>query len=61
MSVSKLRSRGALSYVEKGEVETAISFLRKEWTSMPGAAQSKMTLAEARQLFTRYVAELADQ
>ena len=61
LAISKLKSRKALGYVEKGDLDKAIPLLRKEWTSMPGAAQSKMTLAEAQKLFKKYLAELAHQ
>jgi muramidase (phage lysozyme) len=33
----KLRTRGALPYVEKGDIEHAIPFLTNEWTALPGA------------------------
>ena len=55
---AKLQSRGALTAVQKGDIERAIPFLRNEWTSLPGAKQSKMTMAQARQRFDQYVAEL---
>lgn len=55
---AKLQSRGALSAIQKGDIERAIPFLRSEWTSLPGAKQSKMTMAQARVLFDQYVAAL---
>lgn len=55
---AKLQSRGALTAVQKGDIERAIPFLRNEWTSLPGAKQSKMTMAQARQRFDQYVAGL---
>lgn len=56
---SKLQSRGALPSIQKGEIERAIPFLRSEWTSLPGAKQSKMTMAQARERFDRYVLALS--
>lgn len=43
--------------VQSGDIDKAIPLLRKEWTSMPGAAESKMSMEEARQLFNKYAAE----
>jgi len=53
----KLKTRGATPYIEKGDIESAIPKLRKEWTSLPGAAQSKMSMQEARHLFNKFVAD----
>jgi len=55
----KLRSRGALAYIETGNIEKAIPKLRDEWTSLPGAKQAKkeMTMEKARTLFNQYVAD----
>ena len=61
IAIWKLKTRRALSYVQNGDIETAIPLLRKEWTSMPGAGQSKMPMAEARQLFDQYVAQYTKQ
>lgn len=58
LAASKLRSRHALRYIEAGDIDHAIPLLRKEWTSMPGAAQSKMSMATAHELFKKYRAEL---
>lgn len=55
----KLQSRGALKLVQDGEIERAITLLRSEWTSLPGAKQSKMRMTEARALFDRYVTEFS--
>lgn len=53
----KLRTRGALSNVEAGDIEHAIPLLRNEWSSLPGAKQSTMTMQDARARFDRYVAD----
>lgn len=57
LALEKLRSRHALAYVQQGDIDHAIPLLRKEWTSLPGGSQSKMTMADARALFAKYVAE----
>ena len=57
IAIWKLKTRRALPYVQSGDIDKAIPLLRKEWTSMPGAAESRMTMEEARQLFKKYVEE----
>lgn len=57
LAVWKLKTRGALGFVEAGDVENAVAKLRNEWTSLPGASQSHMKMNEARQLFEKYVKE----
>ncbi len=57
IAIWKLKTRHALVYVQAGNVEKAIPLLRNEWTSMPGAAESNMSMDEAKQLFNKYVAE----
>jgi len=37
IAIWKLSTRGALPYVEKGDIEHAIPFLTNEWTALPGA------------------------
>jgi muramidase (phage lysozyme) len=59
LAVEKLRSRHALAYIQQGDIDKAIPLLRKEWTSLPGASQSKMTMDEARALFAKYVIEVS--
>lgn len=57
IAIWKLKSRHAITYVQAGDVEKAIPLLRKEWTSMPGAAESNMTISDAKQLFKKFAAE----
>lgn len=59
LAVAKLASRHALPFVQKGDIKNAIPLLRHEWTSLPGAAQSDMTMEKAQQLFDGYVAALS--
>jgi muramidase (phage lysozyme) len=58
LAIEKLRSRHALGYVQQGDIDHAIPLLRNEWTSLPGASQSKMTMDEARTLFAKYLGEV---
>lgn len=60
-AVWKLQTRHALHYVKNGDIDKAIPLLRKEWTSMPGASQSHMSMAEAHRLFDKFVAEISAQ
>lgn len=60
LAVKKLHSRGAYAFVVAGDVENAIPKLRNEWTSLPGAKQSKMTMEAGKQRFAQYVKELED-
>ena len=46
LAVEKLRSRGALSAI--------YALLRSEWTSLPGAKQTRMTFEEAKAAFVSY-------
>jgi muramidase (phage lysozyme) len=55
IALIKLKTRGALSDVESGKIETAIPKLKKEWTSLPGGTQSKMKIEDARKLFNQYL------
>lgn len=57
LAIEKLRSRHALGYVREGDIDLAIPMLRKEWVSLPGGSQSKMTMDEARKLFAKYANE----
>ncbi|MDF0605304.1 glycoside hydrolase family 104 protein [Neisseriaceae bacterium TC5R-5] len=61
LALAKLRSRGALLFVQQGDIESAITrtSLRKEWASLPGASQSNMTMQAARERFNKYVQELS--
>lgn len=52
---AKLVDRGALQDVLAGRLEDAIGRCRKEWTSLPGAAENtSYTLERARQVFRQY-------
>lgn len=57
MAILLITRRGALRFVIDGKIEEAIPYLLREWPSLPGGSQSKMTITEARQRFDRYVAE----
>ena len=55
----KLTTRHANSFVRKGDIDRATPLLRSERASMPGASQSKISMAEAHGMFDRYAAELS--
>lgn len=61
IAIWKLQTRHALPHVKKGDIEQAIPLLRKEWTSMPGAAESKISMTQARELFDRYVKQFSEK
>lgn len=54
--VGGLIDRGALEDVIAGRFEEAVAKLRKEWTSLPGAAESRgdWTMEKAKQVFLKY-------
>lgn len=54
--VGGLIDRGALDDVVAGRFEDAVAKLRKEWTSLPGAAESSSswTMEKAKALFQQY-------
>lgn len=54
IAFDKLRSRGALAAVCDGDLPTAFTLLRSEWTALPGASQTRMTMAAGTAAFTSY-------
>ena len=54
LAFEKLRSRGALAAVCDGDLVMAYGLLANEWTSLPGAKQARITMAEARAAFVSY-------
>ena len=54
LAFNRIKSRGALADVCSGDVAGASAKLAQEWTSLPGARQSRMTLATAEAAFTSY-------
>lgn len=52
--------RGALADVKAGRLEAAITKLRNEWTSLPGAMEQGYTFAKAKQVFLAYGGVLGD-
>lgn len=59
LAFTKLKTRGALSYVCAGDIENAIAKLRQEWTSLPGASQSDFSMKAAKERYTTYVQQLS--
>ncbi len=41
-------------WVAEGNIEQVIPLLRNEWTSLPGAKQSKMTMETVKQKFAEF-------
>ena len=62
-AVARLIYRGALDDVIAGRFSDAVTKCRKEWTSLPGAAESSAgwTMAKAQAVFTRYGGTLAGE
>lgn len=54
LAFDRLSSRGALSAVCDGNLVTAYTLLRNEWTALPGAKQTRMTIARAKIAFLSY-------
>ena len=54
LAFEKLRTRGALSAVCGGDLGSAYALLRNEWTSLPGAKQTRMTLKDGQSAFVSY-------
>ncbi len=54
IAIWKLKTRKAYQHVAAGNIEQAIPLLRNEWTSLPGAKQSKMTMETAKQKFAEF-------
>ena len=52
-----MQKSGAMRFVIDGKVEEAIAHLRLQWTSLPGGPQQEITMAQAKELFSKYVAE----
>lgn len=55
-AIALIQGRGALADVIAGRFDSAVAKLRPEWTSLPGAAESRAdwTLAKAREVFVRW-------
>lgn len=53
-AVALIKGRGALADVVAGRFDLAIGKCRREWTSLPGAAESRYGLAEARRRLVAY-------
>lgn len=52
--------RGALKDVVEGNIPSAVVKLRKEWTSLPGAAENQfMTLEKVKSIFVAYGGTIA--
>ena len=54
LAFEKLRTRGALPAVCNGDLAAAFALLRNEWTSLPGAKQTRMTMEEGKSALVGY-------
>lgn len=54
LAFEKLRSRGALDAVCSGDLFTAYTRLSDEWTSLPGARQTRMSMEDGKKAFLSY-------
>jgi len=59
-AVMLIKRRGALSDVTAGRFDAAIRKCRNEWTSLPGARESRYTMATANGLLASYGANFAE-
>lgn len=55
-----IKRRGALADVLAGNFDRAIAKCRQEWTSLPGAMESRYSLAKAHQVLAQYGATFGD-
>lgn len=56
IAVYLIDRRNALEEVEAGDIDAAIALLENEWTSLPGAAEERKTLAEFREYYEQRLA-----
>ncbi len=54
LAFEKLCSRGALDAVCSGDLPTAYDRLGREWTSLPGASQTRMSVKDGETAFLSY-------
>ncbi len=54
LAFRRIEFRGAQEAVCSGDVASASALLASEWTSLPGASQSRMTLDTGQAAFKRY-------
>ena len=61
MALELIRRRHALGRIQEGKFESAVAKLRLEWSSLPGASQSRVTLEQARKKYTDSGGTIADE
>ncbi|QYE33984.1 hypothetical protein KZX46_14295 [Polymorphobacter sp. PAMC 29334] len=54
LALEKLKTRGALAAVCSGDLATSFALLRNEWTSLPGAKQTRMSFNDGKSAFVGY-------
>jgi muramidase (phage lysozyme) len=60
MALELIRRRHALGLIQEGKFDAAVAKLRLEWSSLPGASQSRVTLQQAQQKFIESGGTIAD-
>jgi len=53
-AMNSIKAWKAADNIEKGNLGAAISKLHREWTSLPGGTEPRITLETARKLFRKY-------
>ncbi|MDO7842784.1 lysozyme family protein [Sphingomonas immobilis] len=61
LAFAKLKSRGALGSVCNGDLTTAYALLKNEWTSLPGAKQSRLAASVAEKYFADAGGKVAEK
>jgi muramidase (phage lysozyme) len=61
LAVWIIATQGALGDVKAGNLETAYTKLKAQWSSLPGAPQSHVSAADAKARFDRYVANYSSK
>ena len=57
IAVWRIYQRGALQYVRDNDLDKAFSLLKETWSSLPGGAGAKESLADATLRYKKYLAE----
>ena len=60
-AVCLIKGRGALGDVEAGRFDRAIAKCRPEWTSLPGAMESRYSMDKAKQIILAYGGQYAGE
>lgn len=61
IAIFLIKSKNALSHVEAGEVEQAISHVNEIWAALPGGSQKAISMDAAKKRFALYVQMYSEQ